>query len=375
MRDLEVERAEVFVVGPQAAERYAWAAGMAEQFMANTVLRLRTRGGREGVAGAAMCTAHGFDRSVGETLRHLLPDVIGASPLHREGQWHRLRGLNTPLVPQAASLVDIALWDLAGKAAALPLWQLLGGARASVPAYASTPLLADAAAYVDYVAQRADEGFRAVKFHCWCEPARDLPMVEAVRRRFPPDQMALMLDVEQRYDRAQALAAARRLEPLALTWFEAPLLDHDLEGYAELRRATTVPILPAGNTILDLAQVRLGLQMGAWSMARVDATVAGGITPTRKIMALAEAHNTSCELQCWGYTLTQAANLHLMQASLNCGWFEQPAPYPAFEHGALTVIRPDGNGLVRVPEGPGLGVEVDWPAVEASSLLRYVIGG
>src|SRR4029453_752291 len=105
-------------------------------------------------------------------------------------------------------------------------------------------------------------------------------------------------------------------------------------GYAELRRASAVPILPAGNTILDLSQVRQGLAMGAWSMARVDATTAGGITPTRKIMALAEAHNTSCELQCWGYTLTQAANLHLMQAHTNCGWFEQPAPYPAFDYGS-----------------------------------------
>src|SRR3954447_5756325 len=106
MRDLAVERAEVFVVGPET-ERYAWALGMAEQYMANTVLRLTTRGGLEGVAGAAMCSSHCFDRSVAETLRYLLPEVMGASPLEREALWCRLRTLNTPLVPQAASLVDI----------------------------------------------------------------------------------------------------------------------------------------------------------------------------------------------------------------------------------------------------------------------------
>ncbi len=373
MRDLAVERAEVFVVGPET-ERYAWALGMAEQYMANTVLRLTTRGGLEGVAGAVMCSSHCFDRSVAETLRYLLPEVMGASPLEREALSCRLRTLNTPLVPQAASLVDIALWDLAAKAAGLPLWQMLGGARPAVPAYASTPLLADAEAYVDYVAERIEEGFRAVKFHCWCEPSRDLPMVERVRAAFPPERVALMLDVEQRYDRHQALAAAKRLEPLGMTWFEAPLVDTDLDGYAELRRQTTVPILPGGNTILDLSQLRLGLAMGAWSMARVDATIAGGLTPTRKVMALAEAHHTSCELQCWGYTLTQAANLHLMQAYPNCGWFEQPAPYPAFEYGSLDVIRPDREGLVRVPDGPGLGVRVDWPAVERAAILRYAIG-
>jgi L-alanine-DL-glutamate epimerase-like enolase superfamily enzyme len=372
MRDLVVERAEVFVVGPPT-ERYAWSESMSEQFMANTVLRLVTRGGLEGIAGAAMSSSHCFDQSVAETLRYLLPEVMGRSPLEREALWYRLRSLNTPLVPQAQSLIDIALWDLAAKAAGLPLWQMLGGARDAVPAYASTPLLADTQAYVDYVAERAEEGFRAVKFHCWCNPARDLPMVEAVRAAFAPERMALMLDVEQRYDRHQAVAAARRLDPLAMTWFEAPLIDTDLEGYAELRRASAVPILPAGNTILDLSQVRQGLAMGAWSMARVDATIAGGITPTRKIMALAEAHNTSCELQCWGYTLTQAANLHLMQAYTNCGWFEQPAPYPAFEYGSLDVIRPDRDGMVRVPDGPGLGVRVDWEAVERASLLRFAL--
>jgi L-alanine-DL-glutamate epimerase-like enolase superfamily enzyme len=159
-----------------------------------------------------------------------------------------------------------------------------------------------------------------------------------------------------------------------MTWFEAPTLDSDLEGYAELTRSSSVPILPGGNTVLDLNQIRLGLAMGAWSMARVDVTIAGGITPVRKIMALAEAHNTSCELQCWGYTLTQAANLHVMQASTNCGWFEQPAPYEAFEYGSLDVIRPDAQGMVRVPDGAGLGVRIDWPAIERATILGYTLG-
>ncbi len=374
MSDLAIDRAEVWVVGPET-ERYAWALEMPDQYMANTILKLTTKGGLAGVAGAVMCSSHAFDRSVAETLRYLLPEVIGRSPLEREALWFRLRSLNTPLVPQAASLIDIALWDLAGKLAELPLYQLLGGARDRVPAYASTPLLTDAKAYVDYCAARRAEGFTAVKFHCWCEPSRDLPMVETVHRALAGDGLALMLDVEQRYTRDQALSAARRLEPLGLTWFEAPLIDTDLEGYAELRRQSAVPIIPGGNTVLDLAAVERGLVAGAWSAARVDVTIAGGITPARKIMALAEAHNTTCELQCWGYTLTQAANLHVMLAHTNCRYFEQPAPYPAFEYGALDVIRPDAEGNVRVPDAPGLGIGIDWPAVEAATIHRLAIGG
>ena len=201
MDELAIDRAEVWVAGPET-ERYAWAQEMGEQFMAQTILRLTAKGGLQGIAGAAMCTSHAFDRSVGETLRYLLPEVMGRSPLEREALWYRLRTLNTPLVPQAVSLIDIALWDMAAKQAGLPLCQMLGGARDKVPAYASTPLLADVDAYVRYVAKRLEEGFRAIKFHCWCEPSRDLPMLEAVRAAFPDPGIAFMLDVEQRYDRA-----------------------------------------------------------------------------------------------------------------------------------------------------------------------------
>jgi L-alanine-DL-glutamate epimerase-like enolase superfamily enzyme len=372
MRDLAIDRAEVWVVGPET-ERYAWALEMPAQFMSNTILKLTTAGGLEGVAGAAMCSSHEFDRSIAETLRYLLPEIMGRSPFEREALWYRLRSLNTPLVPQAVSLIDIALWDMAGKLAGLPLHRLLGGARARVPAYASTPLLADAQAYVDYCAARLEEGFTAIKFHCWCEPSRDVPMVETVHSAMAGKGLALMLDVEQRYTRDQALLAAKRLEPLALTWFEAPLLDTDLEGYRELRRHTAIPILPGGNTVLDLAGVERGLAIGAWSAARIDVTIAGGITPARKIMGLAEAHNTTCELQCWGYTLTQAANLHVMLAFTNCRYFEQPAPYPAFEYGALDVIRPDASGDVGVPDAPGLGIGIDWPAVEAATIARLEV--
>ena len=128
MRDLAIDRAEVWVVAPET-ERYAWALEMPAQFMSNTILKLTTAGGLEGVAGAAMCSSHAFDRSIAETLRYLLPEVMGRTALEREALWYRLRSLNTPLVPQAASLIDIALWDLAGKIAGLPLYQLLGGAR------------------------------------------------------------------------------------------------------------------------------------------------------------------------------------------------------------------------------------------------------
>ncbi|MBX6322460.1 MAG: mandelate racemase/muconate lactonizing enzyme family protein [Rhodospirillaceae bacterium] len=370
MSDLAIDRIQVYVVAPET-QRYAWADGMPEQYMSNTILRLTARGGLEGVAGAASCTDHLFDTAPAEALRPLLPALLGATPHEREALWHRLRPLNTPIHGQAQSLIDIALWDAAAKAAGLPLHRMLGGARTRILSYASTPLLEDAAAYVDFVDRLRGEGFKAVKFHCWCDPAKDLPMVEAVQARHGGAGVAFMLDVEQRYDRAQALRAGRLLSELGWRWFEAPLLDFDLEGYAALRSRVDVPVIPAGNWILDPALLAVGIRMGCWSSLRVDATICGGITPTRWIMGLAQAHGMTVELQCWGYTLTQAANLHLMLAYANCTYFEQPTPYPAFEHGALDVIRTDGEGYVHAPEGPGLGIRIDWEAVEKACVLRY----
>jgi L-alanine-DL-glutamate epimerase-like enolase superfamily enzyme len=79
----------------------------------------------------------------------------------------------------------------------------------------------------------------------------------------------------------------------------------------------------------------------------------------------------NCELQCWGYTLTQAANLHLMLARDNCSYFEQPVPYTVFEAGSLDVIRTDEEGYVHAPPGDGLGIRADWSAIESASLISY----
>ena len=368
MSDLDIERVQVYAVGPETT-RYTWASDMADQFMTHNVIRITTRGGLEGIAAAASYTDHDFDRSVAETLRPLLPSLIGTSALTREHLWYRLQSHNLPTAPQALSMIDIALWDLVAKHARLPLYQLLGGARSKILAYASTPMLRDPQAYVDFVAELRGQGYQAVKFHAWCEADRDLEMARAVHARHGGGGLQMMLDAEQRYDRRDAYRAAADLETLGFTWFEAPLVDTDLEGYRDLRQRVNIPILPAGNWVMDPGLVWQGIRREAWTSVRVDASFAGGITPTGKIMALAESAGMTCELQCWGYTLQQAANLHLMLAHPNCTFFEQPVPYPAFEFGMLDVIRPDAEGYVHAPTGPGLGVRVDWDAVRSATFL------
>lgn len=370
MKDLEIDRIQVYAVGPET-ERYTWAVQHTPQHVTNTIARVTTKGGLEGVAGAMSVTEFGFSSAVAETMRRMLPLVVGASPFDRDRIWYRLQPLDLPLAPQAQSIIDIALWDLMAKHADLPLYQLLGGARSKIMSYASTPLLPSPSAYVDFVAEMVELGFRAVKFHCYCVYERDMEIVRAVHKRFGDSGIQFMLDVEQRYSRAESLKAAQELEELDYAWFESPLPDFDVEGYRDLKRRVNIPILANGNWILDPRLIEHFINFDCWTHVRVDTTVAGGVTPTRKIMAIAEGHGMNVEIQSWGYTLTQAANLHVMLAHRNCDFFEQPVPYPAFEYGSLDVIRTDEEGYVHAPDGAGIGIGIDWKAMEEAAFLMY----
>ena len=90
-------------------------------------------------------------------------------------------------------------------------------------------------------------------------------------------------------------------------------------------------------------------------------------------LALAEAFGKTVEIQCWGYTLTQAANLQVMLAYNNCKYFEQPSPYPSFEYGSFDVIRTDKEGYVNAPPGNGLGIGIDWDAIKRATILNFEI--
>jgi L-alanine-DL-glutamate epimerase-like enolase superfamily enzyme len=339
--------------------------------MTNTLVRLYTDAGLDGIGAVTNYTSYDYDRYTAETLRHLVPILVGSDPLERETRWRDLRPRAFPVAPGALAAIDIALWDLAGRVANLPLYQLLGGARDRMPAYASTPLLPDVSAYLRFVDELAEQGFRAIKFHAWCLPDRDLELARAVRRHHPGSDIAFMHDAENNYDRADSLRVARELESLGFTWFEAPLPDYDLDGYRELTDRVNIPVLPSGNWFQDLPSFAAALQSKAWRVARTDISVCGGVTPARKAMILAETAGMNCEVMCWGYTLISAANLHLMLAFRNATYYEQPVPYDAYEYGMKDVISTQPDGYVYAPRGPGLGVEVDWDAMNAATLYKF----
>lgn len=370
---MRIEEVVVRVVGPNV-QRYTWSHDLPEQFNTMTLVQIRTNEGIEGIGAVGNYTSYDFDRYTAETIRHMIPLLIGADPLQREGLWNRLRSRAFPQTPGAIAAVDIALWDLLGKIANIPIYQLLGGARDRILAYASTPLLADIPAYLKFVDHVLEQGFRAIKFHAWCLPDRDLELCRAVRQHHPGLETAFMLDVENNYDRRSALRVADELADLGFTWFEAPLHDSDLEGYRYLTTRTRIPILPSGNWIQDLPAFGEALRTHCWGAARTDVTVCGGITPGHKAMILADAAGMNCEVMSWGYTLVSAANLHLMLSLPNCTYYEQAVPFETYEYGVENTIRTGVDGYVRAPQGPGLGIEIDWKAIESATIHTVTSG-
>ena len=364
---MKIDRVEVQVVGPKV-ERYTWSHDLPDQYMTNTIVRIYTDDGVEGVGAVANYTSHNHDRYTAETIRHMIPDLLGKDPLQREAIWRVLWSRVFPLAPGALAAIDIALWDLMGKVAGLPIYQLFGAARDRIPAYASTPMLKDVSAYLEFIAEHVEKGFQAVKFHAWCLPDKDVELAHAARKHYP--DVAFMHDAENNYDRLEALRVARALDDLDFTWFEAPLHDSDIDGYRELNSRVDIPVIPSGNWVQDLPAFSEALHTGAWRSARLDVTIFGGFTRARKALALVEAAGINCEIMSWGYTLISAANLHMMLSIPNCTYFEQAVPYTSYEYGMKDVIRTQADGYVYGPKKPGLGVEVDWEAMDAATILR-----
>ncbi len=366
---MQIDRVEVLAVAPDV-QRFTWSHDLPEQYMTNTLVRIYTDDGIEGVGGVSNYTSYDFDRYTTETLRHMIPVLIGKDPLQREPLWDALRSRVFPLAPGALAAIDIALWDLFGRHADRPVYQLLGGACQRIRSYASTPLLDDVAAYLKFVEEMIDQGFRAIKFHCWCLPEKDRELVRAVRQAFPDREVAFMLDVENNYSWQDALEMALELEDLGFEWFEAPLMDNDLDGYRRLVQRAKVPIIPSGNWIQDLAAWEHALQTDCWSRARTDVTVCGGFTPANKYMALVKKAGMTCEIMSWGNTLVSSANLHLMLGSGLSSYYEQPVPYEPYEYGMSETIRTDSDGFVIAPKSPGLGHRIDWDAMRAATIHK-----
>ena len=279
--------------------------------------------------------------------------------------------------------VEVAIWDLVGRSLGQPLWRLLGGRSERLLAYASSaePVVAEERAR--RVAALRDGGVRAVKlrFH-HADWRRDVEVVEQVRDVVGSD-VDLMVDANQgwrmagdrsaRWDVATATQCARALEPLGVYWLEEPLRTDDVEGYALLRRRTSLRIA-AGEMVRGLFEARDLILRGGVDVVQPDVVLAGGLGGCRRIAALADLCGRAFSPHTWTNGLGLLANLHLALAVSTCPYLEVPLDPPGWTPARRDwllgghTIEIASDGTIAPPPGPGLGVTPDLDRLEADRI-------
>jgi len=329
--------------------------------------------------------------------QELRPHLLGQDPRETERLWelmHRraYKHARGGIVIAAISGVDIALWDLRGKLAGMPLWRLLGGYRRRVPAYATGGFYAEGKG----VPELADEmraycrhGFRAVKLKvgrnsgiegsplramadrgvCEVSLAEDLARVRAVREAIGPD-VRLMVDANGAWDVPTAVRMGRLLEELDVYWFEEPVWPDDLAGSAEVASKVAIPIAGYETCSYGTVSFRDYIAARAVHFVQPDVAWAGGLTETLKIAHLAQAANLPLAPHIHGSAVAVAAAAHLLGAVRNGSMAEMVFPaHPLMGDLAREPLVVDGAGEIDLGERPGLGIELDPDAVK-----RYRVG-
>jgi L-alanine-DL-glutamate epimerase-like enolase superfamily enzyme len=330
------------------------------------LLTLRTDEGVEGHAflGSAMRGAHLDGESL---IQQLKPLVMGQDPLERERLYQALWQRNRSTTYRAIGAMDIALWDIAGKVAGLPIHRLLGSYRDRAPAYASSAVLASAQAYAEEATRFRAEGWTAYKIHPPTDPAVDIEICRAVRRAVG-DHFTVMLDSTWAYQYPEALRVGQVVQDLGYYWYEDPLADDDLYNYVKLKQQLSIPILATEYSPGGFTAFAPWLVARATDFLRGDVAVKGGITSLVKTAHLAEAFHMNFEIHHGGNSLNNVANLHVIMAIRNCEFFEVLLPAGAQKYGLAEDIEVDGQGLVHAMNAPGLGAAIDFGLIERKKI-------
>lgn len=329
----------------------------------------------EGVTGVGECMVRLAPEATAAIVSELGEVLIGADPLDTMVAWELMfsvmmnRGHLKGFFMEAVSGIDIALWDLKGKALNKPIYQLLGGAqRPKLLAYASSlrmrgleTTIAEAKAFVA-------RGYQGMKLKLGADRnryQRDLELAQAVREAVGPE-IYLSADANCGFERPAAMMLGRGLQDLGYAWFEEPLAPDDWDGYAEMARAFEMPIA-GGETEFSRFGFRELFVRGAIDIVQPNIGRAGGFTECMRIAALAEAfhipyapHTGSCTAVCMAAELHIAAALpgFLIFEHMQSDW-SKDATNPLRHDVVLRDPEVFNDGYLELPPGPGLGIELN----------------
>jgi L-alanine-DL-glutamate epimerase-like enolase superfamily enzyme len=300
-------------------------------------------------------------------IRFLKPVVIDQDPLDRERLnrllWARARAATV----RSIGAMDIALWDIAGKKAGLPIHRLIGTCRDKIPAYGSSEIHAAPEQYAELAQHYKSTGWAAYKIHPPQRWRHDIKVCEAVRKAVG-DDYTVMLDSTWSYRYEEALRVGRAIEEMNFYWYEDPLADQDLYNYVKLKQKLDIPILATEYPIGGLDSYIPWVTERATDFLRGDVAVKGGITTILKAAHLAEAFRMNFETHHGGNSLNNVANLHVIMAIRNTEFFEVLLPDAMQKYGLAQDITPDRDGFVHAPTAPGLGADIDFELIEGKKL-------
>jgi L-rhamnonate dehydratase len=298
--------------------------------------------------------------------------LVGENPLEIGRLWQKMYKGSLYFGRRGAAIhaisgIEIALWDIAGKAAGKPIHALLGGARRSrIRAYASTlmPDTPDAAARV--VETQLQAGFQAIKLG-WGPLGReaelDCALVSAARRAGGED-FELMIDIGKGWESVrEGIDRAKRMEEHRLAWIEEPFWPDDYDKYARLAAAVDIPIA-GGEEETTLADFERLVERGGVEIVQPDVTRAGGISECLRIADYAHRRGRRCVLHAWSTGIIKAATLHVLAAMEEAEYMEYCVQTTDLNQRLVAERFPLVDGQVAIPERPGLGIELDEAVVQ-----------
>ena len=328
--------------------------------------------------------------AAGVLERDVKPLLMGRDPFYRELIWQGLKErqrLNlATLSDKILTVVDCALWDLAGRALGQPVYKLLGAYRDKVPAYASTMCgddleggLDTPEAYAAFAEWCMDRGYPAFKLHTWQppipgapNPKRDVAACAAVREVVGPD-VPMMLDPYHYYGREESLYLGRQLEKLGFLWMEEPMDEHSMSSYVWLARQLDLPICGPETAEGKMHTRAEWIKHDAADIVRGGVGDLGGITPLVKVAHLAEAFGMKMEVHGGG-----AANLHVLCAMGIPGLFYERGllhPFVDYETPKPWLHQledpMDDEGYVHVSQEPGLGQQINFDYIDRNLVASW----
>ena len=371
---MRIAEVRVHVLEAALSEPFSWAIGEAHSRGA-ALVEITTD---TGLSGFGEC--FGPARPCAAMVEAYTPILVGADPLATEQIWETLydrfrdQGQKGVAI-SALSGVDIALWDIKGKHFGVPVHRLMGGPlRTEVAAYATGTYRKERGDPFEYIVEEvkgyAAEGFTGVKLKVGFEVAEDAALTAAVRAAIGPE-VALMLDANHGYDAIEAIRLGRRVEGQDIAWFEEPVPPEDLDGYRAVKAAIAIPVA-GGECEYTRFGFRNVLQRRAIDILQPDTCAAGGLSECKKIADMANAFGVRVVPHVWGSAIGLAAALQLiavlprnppgrrpLEPVLEFDRSEHP-----FRQAIVTTPIEHDRGVVQIPDGPGLGIEIDRAALE-----------